>query len=60
MNARIFLSLVLFLTGCVATQEEAPSKAAEAYVAQLGKKAPAGTTLAAAIALVEADGFKCR
>src|SRR5215831_6331232 len=52
--------LPALLAGCVATQEEPPSRQAAAYVAQLGKKLPSGTSLAAAIAQVEADGFKCR
>jgi len=60
MKGRISLSLILALAGCVATQEEPPAKQAEAYIAQLGKKLPAGTPLKAAIAQLAADGFACR
>ena len=60
MKIRIRLLMIAALAGCVATQEELPSKQAEAYVGQLGKKLPPGTPLKAAIAQVEADGFQCR
>ena len=60
MNRRVCLSMLLALAGCVATQEEPPSKQAEAYVGQLVKKVPPGTPLKDAIAQLEADGFQCR
>jgi len=57
---RVLSLTMLLLAACVATQEEPSSKQAEAYVGQLGKRLPPGTLLTAAIAAVEADGFKCR
>jgi len=60
MKSRVSLLMILALAGCVATQEEPPSKQAQAYVGQLANKLPTGTLLKAAIAQVEADGFKCR
>jgi hypothetical protein len=59
-GAAKWLLLPLLLAGCVATQEEPPSKAAEAYVKQLNQKLAPGTKLQEAIATVETDGFKCR
>jgi hypothetical protein len=60
MKSCLPLLMILALAGCVATQEEPPSKQAEAYVGQLAKKLPAGTPLKDAIAQLEADGFQCR
>jgi hypothetical protein len=55
-GAAKWLLLPLLLAGCVATQEEPPSKAAEAYVKQLNQKLAPGTKLQEAIATVETDG----
>jgi len=61
MKARAACLLGALLAGCVATQDEAPaSKQAEAYVAQLARKLPPGTSLESAIGQLQVDGFKCR
>jgi hypothetical protein len=60
MRIAIGLCVLALLAACVATQEEPPSKQAEAYVKQLGQKLRPGTPMQAAIAEVENQGFKCR